>query len=334
MRAVVYTETGPSSVLHLVDLPDPEPGPGEVVVRLVRAGVNPTDWKFRAGHDAQGPRAGRRPARTAPASSRPSARASTDVAVGDRVWLRMAQHGRPIGTAAELTVQPADQVAPLPDGASYDVGASLGVPAAHRAPRAVVRHGRRPGRAGLARLAHRAGRRRRGRGRQRRDPARRLGRRHRGHHRQQRREGRAGPRRRRPPRARLHDRGRRGAGPRDRPRRRRPRRRGRSRAEPRPRPRGRRQPRHHRVLRQQRRRRGHGRRCGRASPRTSGSRGSCSTPSPPDALRRRRRGRQRRGRGRGAAGGGGRRGAAAPLPARGHRRRPRRGRAAAPSARC
>jgi NADPH2:quinone reductase len=134
MRAVVYTENGPSSVLHLVELPDPVPGPGEVVVRLVRAGVNPTDWKFRAGlmakaHDQVSP--GQDGAGTVESVGE----GVTGLAVGDRVWLRMAQHGRPIGTAAELTVQPADQVALLPDGASYDLGASLGVPAltAHRA---------------------------------------------------------------------------------------------------------------------------------------------------------------------------------------------------------
>jgi NADPH:quinone reductase len=49
MRAIVYTEKGPSSVLTLVERPTPEPGPGQVRVRLVRAGVNPTDWKTRAG---------------------------------------------------------------------------------------------------------------------------------------------------------------------------------------------------------------------------------------------------------------------------------------------
>ncbi len=42
-------ETGPSSVLEVVERDLPEPGPGEVRVRLVRAGVNPTDWKFRTG---------------------------------------------------------------------------------------------------------------------------------------------------------------------------------------------------------------------------------------------------------------------------------------------
>ncbi|MBS45826.1 MAG: NADPH:quinone reductase [Nocardioides sp.] len=133
MRAVVYTETGPSSVLSLVERPDPAPGPGEVLVRVVRSGVNPTDWKFRAGamrgHDEVSP--GQDGAGVVEAVGE----GVEHVRPGDRVWLVLAQHGRPIGTAAELTVQPADHVVPLPDGASYDLGASLGVPAvtAHRA---------------------------------------------------------------------------------------------------------------------------------------------------------------------------------------------------------
>ena len=133
MRAVVYGETGPSSVLEVVERDVPEPGPGEVRVRVVRAGVNPTDWKFRAGMmsgydevvpgqdgagivDAVGPGVDR-------------------FSVGDRVWLVLAQHGRAYGTAAEHTVQPVEHVVPLPAGASFDLGASLGVPAvtAHRA---------------------------------------------------------------------------------------------------------------------------------------------------------------------------------------------------------
>ena len=47
-RAVVYAEPGPSSVLKVVERDVPEPGTGEVRVRVVRSGVNPTDWKFRA----------------------------------------------------------------------------------------------------------------------------------------------------------------------------------------------------------------------------------------------------------------------------------------------
>ncbi len=135
MRAVVYTESGDSSVLELVERDAAEPGPGEVRVRIVRAGVNPTDWKFRAGGmgelafpeivpgqdgsgvvDAVGPDV-------------------AGLAVGDRVWTMLAQHTRPGGTAQELVVLPVANVAALPDAASYDVGASLGVPAvtAHRA---------------------------------------------------------------------------------------------------------------------------------------------------------------------------------------------------------
>lgn len=133
MRAVVYRETGPSSVLQLVDRELPEPGPGEVRVRVVRAGVNPTDWKFRAGmmsgHDEVTP--GQDGAGVVDAVGD----GVTSVAVGDRVWLVLAQHGRPYGAAAEYTVQLAERVIRLPDEASYDLGASLGVPAvtAHRA---------------------------------------------------------------------------------------------------------------------------------------------------------------------------------------------------------
>lgn len=135
MRAVVYTHSGDSSVLNLVERDAAEPGPGEVRVRIVRAGVNPTDWKFRAGGmgelafpeivpgqdgagviDAVGPDV-------------------TELAVGDRVWTMLAQHTRPGGTAQEQVVLPVANVTPLPDVASFDVGAALGVPAitAHRA---------------------------------------------------------------------------------------------------------------------------------------------------------------------------------------------------------
>jgi NADPH:quinone reductase len=133
VRAIVYNETGPSSVLSLVDREVPEPGPGEVRVRLVRAGVNPTDWKFRAGNmrgfDEVVP--GQDGAGVVDALGA----GVEGLAEGDRVWLVLAQHERPWGTAAEYTVQPASHVVPLPEGASFDLGASLGVPAvtAHRA---------------------------------------------------------------------------------------------------------------------------------------------------------------------------------------------------------
>lgn len=133
MRAVVYRETGPSSVLELVDRPVPEPGPGEVRVRVVRAGVNPTDWKFRAG--MMSGYAEVVPGQDGAGVVDVVGAGVTGLAVGDRVWMVLAQHGRPYGTAAELTVQPAEHVVPLPDNADLDLGASVGVPAvtAHRA---------------------------------------------------------------------------------------------------------------------------------------------------------------------------------------------------------
>ena len=59
----------------------------------------------------------------------------SDLAVGDRVWIYLAGHQRPTGTAQEYTNLPAERVVRLPDGISFDIGASLGVPAmtAHRA---------------------------------------------------------------------------------------------------------------------------------------------------------------------------------------------------------
>ena len=137
MRAVVFSETGPASVLHLVERETADPGPGEVRVRVVRSGVNPTDWKTRRG--------------AAPGQPPPFPEVVPDqdgsgvvdavgagvdrLAVGDRVWMMLAAHQRPTGTAQELTVLPQDRVFPLPEGASFDLGASLGVPAvtAHRA---------------------------------------------------------------------------------------------------------------------------------------------------------------------------------------------------------
>jgi NADPH2:quinone reductase len=133
MRAVVYHETGPSSVLEVVEREFPEPGPGEVRVRLVRAGVNPTDWKFRAG--MMSGYAEVVPGQDGAGVVDAVGAGVEGLAVGDRVWLVLAQHGRPYGTAADYTVQPAGRVVPLPESASYDLGASLGVPAvtAHRA---------------------------------------------------------------------------------------------------------------------------------------------------------------------------------------------------------
>jgi NADPH:quinone reductase len=135
MRAAIYDATGPArDVLKVTEVERPEPGPGEVRVRVAVSGVNPTDVKTRSGAtprvidgfqipdqdgagviDAVGP--GVDPARA-----------------GQRVWLFLAAAGRRWGTAAEWTVVPERQAVPLPGGVDLEMGAMLGVPAvtAHR----------------------------------------------------------------------------------------------------------------------------------------------------------------------------------------------------------
>src|SRR4051794_7614746 len=132
MRAIVFTEPGPSSVLTLTDREVPEPGPGEVRVRLVRSGVNPTDWKRR---EQPLPAPEITPGQDGAGVVDAVGDGVDGLAVGSRVWLVLAQREKAHGTAAEFTVQDASHVVPLPDAASFDLGASLGVPAvtAHRA---------------------------------------------------------------------------------------------------------------------------------------------------------------------------------------------------------
>ncbi len=50
MRAALYEKLGPAAgVLRVEDVDRPEPGPGQVRVRMQLSAVNPTDWKSRAG---------------------------------------------------------------------------------------------------------------------------------------------------------------------------------------------------------------------------------------------------------------------------------------------
>jgi len=133
MLATVYDHAGPSDVLRVEEVARPEPAAGEVRVRIRLSGVNPTDWKARAG--------------TAPAAGTvqvpnqdgvgtvDAVGVGVDAArIGERVWVRFAAWQRPWGTAAQWTVVPQDDAVALPDATSDEVGASLGIPAmtAHR----------------------------------------------------------------------------------------------------------------------------------------------------------------------------------------------------------
>ena len=134
MQAAVYTERGAArDVLRIVDVPDPQPGPDEVRVRLRVSGVNPTDWKSRSAGGPL-PAQGQVPGQDG-AGEIDLVGPGVDAArVGQRAWVYHAAAGRWNGTAAQYTCVPAHQAVPLPDRVSFAQGAGLGIPfiTAHR----------------------------------------------------------------------------------------------------------------------------------------------------------------------------------------------------------
>lgn len=133
MKAIVYRSDDPA--LHLVDRAQPTPAEGEVLVRMAFSGVNPTDWKGRR-HPYPGT-----PSGVDLVPNQDGAGTIVEVGsgidrarVGERVWLWEAAWQRTDGTGQEFVAIPADHAAPLPENASFELGASLGIPAmtAHR----------------------------------------------------------------------------------------------------------------------------------------------------------------------------------------------------------
>ena len=134
MKAVWYERNGPADIIEYGEMPDPEPGPDEVRVRVVSSGVNPSDWKRRQGLTSQMefprviPNQDGSGVIDAVGPGVPQSR------TGERVWLFESQFSRPFGTGAEYTVQPTGHAVRLPESTSFEMGAGLGVPAmtAHR----------------------------------------------------------------------------------------------------------------------------------------------------------------------------------------------------------
>jgi len=130
MRAAFYTQQGPArEVIRLGELPDPHPGPGEVRVRIHASGVNPTDTYTRSGIRRRG-----MPFRTI-VPNQDGAGLIDEVGegvsrerIGERVYVTMAQWQRPWGTASEFVALPAERAIRLPQQASFEQGACLGVP--------------------------------------------------------------------------------------------------------------------------------------------------------------------------------------------------------------
>jgi NADPH:quinone reductase len=135
VKAALYDRTGKASdVLRVEEVARPEPGPGEVRVRVHVSAINPTDFKSRGGATPRPIDVFQIPHQDGAGEIDAVGPGVDQARVGQRVWLRSAAHGQRWGTAAQWTVVPEQRAVPLPDGASLDLGASLGVPAmtAHR----------------------------------------------------------------------------------------------------------------------------------------------------------------------------------------------------------
>ena len=136
MRAAFFDRQGAArDVLNVGQLPDPEPRFGEVRVKVRISGLNPSDIKTRTGF-AGAPMPFPRivPHQDGAGTIDRVGPGVPETRIGDRVWIYMAQTGKAFGSAADYVVVPSAQAVRLADGASFEIGASLGVAAmtAHR----------------------------------------------------------------------------------------------------------------------------------------------------------------------------------------------------------
>jgi NADPH2:quinone reductase len=129
MRAAWYTKLGGPEVLTVGDRETPEPGPGEVRVKLATSGVNPSDWKARTrGRDGGMPFPLIIP-HSDGAGTIDAVGAGVDKGrVGKKVWVMNGQWKRPLGTAAEYICQTEKYVVDLPDGTDMAEAACFGIP--------------------------------------------------------------------------------------------------------------------------------------------------------------------------------------------------------------
>jgi NADPH2:quinone reductase len=122
MKAIRVHKFGGPEVLQLDDVADPTAGPGQVLVQVKAAGVNPVDTYIRTGTYAQSPSLPYIPGGDAAGVVKALGQGVSRLKVGDRVWVSRA------AGYTELAACDAAMVHPLPATLSFEQGAGVGVP--------------------------------------------------------------------------------------------------------------------------------------------------------------------------------------------------------------
>jgi len=144
VKAILVRQFGEPDVMRLEQVPDPAPGPGEVLLRVRAAGVNPVDTYIRKGVYARKPELPYTPGADAAGTVEAVGEGISWPMPGARVYIA-GTVGASLGTYAELTLCRASQAYPLPDNVSFEQGAAVAVPYGTAWRALVQRGGARPG---------------------------------------------------------------------------------------------------------------------------------------------------------------------------------------------
>ena len=124
MKAIRVHQFGGPEQLKLEEVPEPQPGPGQVVVQVRAIGVNPFETYQRTGTYAIKPQLPYTPGTDAAGIVAKTGQGVQRVKVGDHVYVA----GNLSGSCAERTLCLESQVHPLPLNVSFEQGAAVGVP--------------------------------------------------------------------------------------------------------------------------------------------------------------------------------------------------------------
>ena len=124
MKAIRVKEFGGPEVLRLEEVPTPEPGPGQVLVRIHATGINPVETYIRAGTYARLPGLPYTPGNDGAGVVERAGADVSEFKAGDRVYTA----GSISGTYAEFALCKNEQVHPLPANVSFAQGAAMATP--------------------------------------------------------------------------------------------------------------------------------------------------------------------------------------------------------------